>query len=100
VSGVLLSARIVGPVFFNETSNCKRYIQVIPGKFFPELTEEERHYGWFQQDSAAAAMQALSNVFRDRIISSGIWPAHSPDFNACDFFFWDCLKNKVYNSKG
>jgi hypothetical protein len=43
-------------------------------------------------------MQALSNVFREGIISSGIWPADSPDLHPCDFLFWDCLKDKVYNS--
>jgi inhibitor of nuclear factor kappa-B kinase subunit alpha len=96
----LSARRIVGSVFFNETINCERYVQGILGQFFSELTEEERLYGWFQQDSATdhttrMAMKALSDVFRDRIISSDIWPAHSPDFNPCDFFFWGCLKNKV-----
>jgi hypothetical protein len=43
------------------------------------------------------SMQA-SSAFGDRIISSGIWPAHSPDFNRCDFFFWSCLKDKIYPS--
>jgi hypothetical protein len=43
-------------------------------------------------------MQALSDVWGDRIIISGFWPAHSPDLNPCDFFFWGCLKNKLYNS--
>jgi hypothetical protein len=43
-------------------------------KVFPELTEEERLYGWLQKDSATAhtarmSMQALSDVFGDRIIS-------------------------------
>jgi hypothetical protein len=42
--------------------------------------------------------QALSDVFGDRIISSDIWPARSPDLNTCDFFFWGCVKDKVYNS--
>jgi hypothetical protein len=83
--------RIVGPVFFNETINCERYVQVILGQFFPELTEEERLYGWFQQDSgsthtARISMLALPDVFGDRIISSGIWPARSPDLNPCDLF--------------
>jgi hypothetical protein len=69
--------RTAGPVLFNETINCDRYVQVILRQFFPWLTEEERLYGWFQQDSATAhtaymSMQALSNVFADRIISSGI----------------------------
>jgi hypothetical protein len=31
-----------------------KYMEVILGQFFPELTEEERLYGWFQQDSATA----------------------------------------------
>jgi hypothetical protein len=44
------------------------------------------------------SMQALSGVFGGRIISSDIWPAHSPDLNPCDFFFWGCLKDKVHNS--
>jgi hypothetical protein len=37
-------------------------------------------------------------MFLRTIISSGIWPARSPDLNTCDFFFWGCLKDKVYNS--
>jgi hypothetical protein len=41
---------------------------------------------------------ALSSVFGDRIINSGIWMAHSPDLNPSDFVFWGCLKDKVYNS--
>jgi hypothetical protein len=41
-------------LFFNQTINCERYVQVIAGKFFPQLTEEEILYGWFQQDSATA----------------------------------------------
>jgi hypothetical protein len=77
--------------FFNETVNLERYVQVILRQLFPQLTEEERLYGWFQQDSATVhtarmSMQALSNVFGDRLISSGIWPAYSPDLNPCDFF--------------
>jgi hypothetical protein len=43
-------------------------------------------------------VQALFDVFGYRIINSGIWPACSPDINPCDFFFWGCLKDKVYNS--
>jgi hypothetical protein len=31
-------------------------------------------------------MQALSDVFWDRIIRIGIWPARSLDLNPCDFF--------------
>jgi hypothetical protein len=31
--------RIAGPVFFNETINCGRYVQGLLGKIFPELTK-------------------------------------------------------------
>jgi hypothetical protein len=44
------------------------------------------------------SMQALSDVVGARIISSDIWPAHSPDLNPCEYFFWGCLKDKVYKS--
>jgi hypothetical protein len=76
--------------------------QEIFGQFFPELTEEEG-YDWFQQYSATAhtarmSVQALSDDFGDRNIGSGIWPARSPDRNPRDFFFWDCLKDKICNS--
>jgi hypothetical protein len=95
--------RIVEPVFFKRTINFERYVQVVLRQFFTVLTEEGKLYGWFQQDSATAhiahmSMQAMSIVFGDRIISSGIWPACSPDLNPCDFFFGGCLKDKVYNS--
>jgi hypothetical protein len=70
-------------VFFNKTINCERYVQVILRKFFLEVRQKERLYGWFQQDSATAhtahmSMQALSDVFGDKIINSGIWPACHP----------------------
>ncbi|PNF26684.1 hypothetical protein B7P43_G03384, partial [Cryptotermes secundus] len=57
----------------------------------------------FHQDSAIAhtahiSMQALSDISRNRNISSSIWPAHSPVLNPCNFFFWRYLKDKVYNS--
>jgi hypothetical protein len=29
-------------------------------QFFPELTEEDRFYGWFQQDSATAHISCMS----------------------------------------
>jgi hypothetical protein len=85
VSGVLqVQERLLDVCFFNKTVNCERYVEVILRQFFPEMTEEERLHGWFQQDSTTAytscmSMQALSDVFGDRIISSGIWSARSPN---------------------
>jgi hypothetical protein len=61
--------RIVGLVLFYKRVNHERYAQVILGQFFPELTEEERLYGRFQQDSPTAhtahiSMQALLDSFK------------------------------------
>jgi hypothetical protein len=60
---------------------------VIPGQLFPELTVEERLYGWFQRLYVRISMHALSDVSGERIISSGISPARSPDLNTCNFSF-------------
>jgi hypothetical protein len=46
--------------------------------------------------TARESMKALSDEFRNRIIGSGIWHGCSPDLNPCNFFFWGCLKDKVY----
>jgi hypothetical protein len=43
-------------------------------------------------------MKELRQVFGDRIISRGLWPAHSLDLNPCDFFLWRNLKQKVYKT--
>jgi hypothetical protein len=65
--------------------------RLFSGNIFQTLTEEEGLYGWFQQDTAATniarmSIQPLTDGLGDRIISSGIWPAHSPDLNPCDYF--------------
>jgi hypothetical protein len=67
----VIGRKIVGSVFFSKTINCKRCIQVILGQFFPELTEEERLYSWFQQDSATA--HTAHTVYLSRLcpMSSG-----------------------------
>jgi hypothetical protein len=87
---------------FNETINYKRYVQVTLGQFFPELTEEERLWQVLARLSyyphCTYVYAGLSDVYREGIISSGIWPAHSPDLNPCDTFFWNFLKDKVHDS--
>ncbi|PNF39429.1 hypothetical protein B7P43_G11780, partial [Cryptotermes secundus] len=79
-------------VFCNETVNCERYVQVILGQFFPELTEEERLCDWFQQGSATAHTARTSMSMHE------IFGDSSPDLNPCEFIFWGCLKDKVYSS--
>jgi hypothetical protein len=59
VSCVVNARKIVGPIFLTKIK-CGRYVQVILGKTFPELTEEEIHYTWLQQDSVTAHTARMS----------------------------------------
>jgi hypothetical protein len=43
--------------------------------------------------AANKSVNVLVEVFGERI-SQELWPAHSPDLNPCDFYFWDTLKIK------
>jgi hypothetical protein len=84
--------------------NSERYVSDILEPFFQELTEEEKRYGYFQQDSATArtacnSMQRLQDVFDDeQIINQGLWPPRSTDLSICDFYLWGNLKGKVYKN--
>jgi hypothetical protein len=47
-------------------------------------------------------MRVIYKMFPARVISRRgniEWPAKSPDFNACDFFFCGYLKSKVYKKR-
>jgi hypothetical protein len=70
--------------FFNGKITCEKYVQVILRQFFRDL-QKKKDYGWNQQGSVTAqtahtSMQALSGIFGDRNIRTGIWQAHSPEF--------------------
>ena len=67
-------------------------------------TEWRRNTGClFQQDNATAHMsnkslKVLNELFRERIISKGLWPPRSPDLTPPDFFFWGVAKSNVYKN--
>ncbi len=42
------------------------------------------------------AIAFLSSFFDDRLIARDHWPAHSPNLPPCDFFLWDCMKDRVF----
>jgi hypothetical protein len=69
---------IAGTAFFNETLDCERYEQVIFRQFFPEVTEEERFHGWFQQDSSTAhtALHKLCAMSSGTEISAAVFGQH------------------------
>jgi hypothetical protein len=97
-----VSARkVIGPVFFEETINSYRYVELILLPFFQGLTEEEKLYGYFMQDGTMAhtadfSVAVLEEVFGERLITCGLWPPRSPDLNPCDYYLWGTLKDRVY----
>jgi hypothetical protein len=44
------------------------------------------------------SMVALSIVFRDRIVHSGLGPACSHNLSSCDFYLWGTIKQNLYRS--
>jgi hypothetical protein len=94
-----ISARRIGPTFL--WIHLTQKFDLILNRFFPELTEEERLYGYFHQDTtmmhiAGNSMATISDVFGDRVISEGLWVASSPHFMPCDSYLWGSLKDEVY----
>jgi hypothetical protein len=78
--------RIIRPIFFNDIVNLELYVNNIFELFFEVLTEEEKQYVYFQQDSATAhtlqqSVEALREIFDERIISQGLWLPHLLDLN-------------------
>jgi hypothetical protein len=82
---------------FNETVNYERYVHAILGKLSPQLTEEEKLYGWFQQDSATAPTSRVSMQGFVRCLQGQNYQQWHLAFMFARFFFWRCLKGKVYN---
>jgi hypothetical protein len=69
---------IVGPIFSKNTINLEHYIDIVH-ELLRLLTKEEIAEAWFQQDSTSchtawAITHELSLLFRDQIISKGLWP--------------------------
>ena len=58
---------------------------------------------WYQQDGAPShctnrALAFLNEKFKSRVISrrcSVPWPAHSPDLNPLDYWFWGSIESKI-----
>jgi hypothetical protein len=49
-------------------------------------------------DTATYSINVLNEVFENRLISRGLWPARSPDLNPFDFYLWGNLKDKIYSN--
>jgi hypothetical protein len=92
---------IVGPLFFEETVNSKCYCSMLY-KFIGPLEEDKITYSWFWQDGATVhtannCIKLLNEIFRERVVSSNLWPSHSPDLTPPDFYLQGAAKSAVYH---
>jgi hypothetical protein len=75
--------RIAGPIFFKNTINSGRCIDIVH-EFLTHFTEEETAEAWFQQDSTtchtAQAIMLELPVVRNQIILKKLWPPTSVRF--------------------
>lgn len=96
--------RIIGPIFFHDTINAERYRTLLLEPFIRQLDDNERQFGYFQQDGATAhtahaTIEFLQRYFNNnRLISRNRWPPRSPDLTPLDFFLFGYLKNTVFKT--
>ncbi|GBP12801.1 hypothetical protein EVAR_6125_1 [Eumeta japonica] len=105
----ILNGQIIGPFELEETLNAERYLRflqndlpVLLENISPELIQTM----WLQNDGCPAhyalrVREHLHNVYPGRWIGRLgpiLWPPRSPDLNPLDFFYWGCLKEKVYKT--
>lgn len=96
-------ARIIGPIFFDETVTGDLYREILE-MFINELNEHELHQEYFQHDNAPAhtandTIQYLRRYYGNRIISAGLWPPRSPDLTPLDYFLFGHLKSQIYKNQ-
>lgn len=107
----IVNGQIVGPFELPAVLNGQNYLNFLQNDL-PTLlegletySEELRERMWLQNDGCPAhyarpVREHLNEVFPDRWIGRLgpiLWPPRSPDLNPLDFFYWGCLKDKVYS---
>lgn len=106
----IINGQIIGPHELPETLNAERYLSFLQNDL-PLLLEsvapEVQEDMWLQNDGCPAhyavrVREHLNTAYPNRWIGRLgpiLWPPRSPDLNPLDFFYWGCLKEKVYKEQ-
>jgi hypothetical protein len=98
----ITASRIVGPIFFKTLLIQSGMSLSFYDPFSGALRKKKRHMvilcKMVLQHTATYSVNGLNELFEDRLLSRGLWPARSPDLNPCDFYLWGNLKDKVYSN--
>lgn len=102
----ILNGQVIGPIELPETLRAQSYLELLEDQlpYLMEQLEDIPENYWFQNDGCPAhyarvVRDYLNEAFPDRWIGRLgpiLWPPRSPDLNPLDFFYWGCLKEKVY----
>jgi len=117
------SGGVSQPFFYEENENCNgpRYLQVIKDFFEYADGMDAIDDHWWMQDGApphrtGEVFNQIQKYYGERVMALNYtkyyeklhnkkdvlcldWPPYSPDLNACDYFLWGYLKDKVYAEK-
>lgn len=104
----IFNCQILGPVELPPTINSENYLEFLETQLpilLEDVSLELRRTLWYQHDGCPAHYGRQVRTHLDQryprrwIGRSGAieWPPRSPDLNPLDFFYWGCLKDKIYN---
>lgn len=105
----IIRGRIVGPFFIDGNLGGDSYLALLQTHIIPTLQNilgENLVNIWFQQDGAPPHYKKIVRDYLDVMFPQRWigrrgtieWPARSPDLTPLDFFFWGCLKDRVYKT--
>lgn len=103
----IINNQIIGPFELPATLNAEYYLHFLRNELpnlLENLPEDVRETMWLQNDGcpahyAAAVREYQNETYPGRWIGRLgpiLWPPRSPDLNPLDFFYWGCLKDRVY----
>ena len=97
----------LGPIFFNETINGSRYLEMLRDEVLPRLKEIDDFNAnrliW-QQDGAPPHWYRPARLWLDEHFGQQwmgrngpmAWPPRSPDLTACDYWLWGHVKQIIH----
>ena len=81
------------------------YKKHLKKQLFPSINKVYKRNDWiFVQDSAPShrsniVQEFLKQELNRRFIKPSDWPPYSPDSNPLDYYFWNNVKEKVYEGR-
>ena len=85
--------------------NGKTYKQHLQKELLPAIQRLYKHKNWiFWQDNAPSQRSSLVQDFLQETLNSSFiktheWPPSSSDCNSLEYYFWDKVKEKVYENR-